>query len=106
MLKRRGKDYEFSITAQERDGTLRWGEEEIKKMERWTPEQIRERLPYVESILQGFRDMADTEHSYLVDTGSPYNADKEPTFKVVKISHPGIAAKNLTAVSGKSEPQG
>jgi len=106
-LKKREKGYQFSFEAEEKKQDLEFGKATAEEMMTWTPEQVRENLPVVENILQGWRDMSNEEYSFLVDTGSPYkDGGAEGSFRIVKIFHPGVPANELQARTGQSTAQG
>ena len=111
MTQKRGlqeceKNYEYSFVAEGLKKDLDFGKATAEEMMKWTPEKVKENIPLVESILQGWRDLSDEECSYILDTGSPYKADKEATFKVVRLEHPGVRSKDLGALSNEKTAQG
>lgn len=99
------RSHEYSFLKKEREDNLEWGQARAEEMLSWSPEKIRENIVEVESILQGLRDQSDGEQSYLLDVGSPFKSDHDPTYKIVRVTHPGIKSRDLSAVDGKKDNQ-
>jgi len=93
-LKKRDTGYQYSFEKKEQEDTLKLGRGEIEELMKLSPEEIQQDIPRMEALIQGWKDMSDTEESYAIDVGSPRG--RPGTHKVVKIVHRNISAKQLS----------
>jgi hypothetical protein len=83
------QEYNFEIEQKQND--LSGAETALTEAMSWTPEQVRERRDHLAGLVQGFRDMSETEYSFLIDGD-----------KVVKVKHPEVPACQLESRIGTS----
>ena len=84
----------YSFEQAEETHALQWGEAELDKMVKWSAEELAERFDEIKGMVEGFRQMSPSEHSYTL-TGSG------PSLRLTKVRHPGIPAKELAARVGE-----
>jgi hypothetical protein len=97
------RNYQYSFEQEGKKADLTYGKEKLEEiMNTWGPEQIKENLPYVESLAQGWRDMSGEEFSFYVD--KPTYQGQEGSGKLVRVSHPGVPANQIEGRLGTSEP--
>lgn len=82
----------FTFEERQNANALKWGESELEKFMKAKPEEIEKNRDHVEGLVQGYRDMADTDYSYALDGK-----------QLVKVHHPHIPARELAARLGTTE---
>jgi|GEM_PF-6946792 len=80
----------YSFEREETEKAVDFGKTELDKAIKWNAEQIRENFDHIQALVQGFRAMSDSEHSYVI-TGQGDN------LKLSKVRHPGIPANEIHA---------
>ena len=82
----------FSHEVTQETEALKYGEAELDKAMKLSASELEKNLDHVHGLIQGFRQMSETDYSYAMDGKA-----------LVKVRHPNVAAKNLEAVLGSTD---